>query len=187
MPIAFLDRLCPDNIFVDAPLAGAPLNNLVSRPGKVACDARLISILVQITAGQTAALSVNVGVVGCRVVKARLPGRAPHLGGAVALAGQGAARRKRGEVSIAGRGRRIRASVATSAAAQHHLNLTDGSDADNRKSHAAQTALSVASRAESHCRLVDRIQTVQVRAHACPGKAIRNGCSPAFLPEIDTG
>src|SRR5260370_41138434 len=105
MPIAFLDRLCPDNIFVDAPLAGAPLNNLVGRTGKVAGNTRLISILVKIAAGQTAALRVNVGIVGGRIVSARLPGRAPHLDGAVALAGQRAARRKRREAPAPARAR----------------------------------------------------------------------------------
>src|SRR5215472_11498804 len=143
MPIAFLDRLCPDNIFVDAPLAGAPLNNLIGSAGKVAGNTRLISILVQITAGQTAALGINVDVVGCRVVSARLPGRTPHAGGAVALVGQRAAGRKRGEVPTAGIVRRIRAAVATSAAAQDHLNVTDGNDADSHESHAAETALSL--------------------------------------------
>src|SRR5215472_8287981 len=147
MPITFLDRLCRHDIFVDAPLAGAPLNNLIGSAGKVSGNTRLISILVEIAAGQTTALCIDVGIVGGRVVRARLPGRAPHPGGTVALTGQRAAGRKRGEVSIAGRGRCIRAPVATSAAAQHHLNVTDGNDADSHESHASETALSLPSQA----------------------------------------
>src|SRR5215510_10956783 len=118
MPIAFLDGLCADDVFVDAPFAGAPLNDLVGGAGKVAGDPRLISIFVQIAAGQTAALHVNIGTVGSRIVRARLEGRPPHPGGAVALAGEAGARPEWGEMPAAGRrGRRVRAAIAAAAAA----------------------------------------------------------------------
>src|SRR5215471_10764340 len=100
MPIAFLDGLCSHDVLFDAPFAGAPLNDLVGGTGKVAGDTRLISILIQIAARKTAALGVNIRIVGSRIVRAGLKGRAPHQG-AVALAGQGAACRKRGEMPAA--------------------------------------------------------------------------------------
>src|SRR5215472_1295467 len=133
MPVALLDRLRPDNVFVDAPLAGAPLNNLVGGAGKVAGNERLISVLVQIAAGQTAALRENVGVVGGGIVRARLKRRTPNLGGAVAFAGQRAARRERGEMSAIRRRRRTVAAVASAAAAAK----ADGSEANKDESRAA--------------------------------------------------
>ncbi len=38
MPIGLDDGLSPDDVGVDTPLAGSPLDDLVSRPGEVAVD-----------------------------------------------------------------------------------------------------------------------------------------------------
>src|SRR5262249_17647882 len=111
IPGALLNGLRSNDVFVDSPLARAPLDDLVGGAREISGDPLLVA--VEIVADQSASFRIDVRVVGEIVLWTRLPGRAPHPRGAFGIAGKRASRRKGHEAS-AGRSLRKRTVRQTS-------------------------------------------------------------------------